>query len=247
MPPSLADAARTAGRAIRGCGTARRWRRELRRRSPRRQRRATRARSRDARRWRRLGHDDRRARVPSPRRVPRRRRPRDPPPSARPRRGASSRGRRDDAVPLAARAAAIAIRRRRRATLAGGGALNKTALVKLKVAELRAELERRGASAEGRPRARGSPSRPRPSCGTSSRRCSRAGRRRASPAPEKPRRDARADPVQLSPRQRAVRMSTSSARTPTGRSGMELTFQLGTSSGSPSFTRNVSSYALRCG
>ena len=134
-----------------------------------------------------------------------------------------------------------------RDALAGGGAVNKTALAKLKVAELRAELERRGASAEGkkpelvdRLLALVQAAEPRPADAPAP-----DAAPDASPAPEsKPRRDPQRTLFNSRPAERVSGGDEIGEDADSNFSGMELTF-LGTSSGSPSFTRNVSSYALR--
>ena len=246
LPPSLADAARTRGGRSEAC-TARRWRRELRRRSPRRQRRATRARSRDARRWRRLGHDDRRARAcrrlgasrgdaacdPRLRRVRVEARRRDPVATTRfPRRARRRFG-------LRRRRRARRARRRRRreqdgARQAQGGG-----------APRRARATRRLCRGQ-ETRARGSPlalvqaAEPRPADAPAP-----DAAPDASPAPEsKPRRDFQRTLFNSRPAERVSGGDEIGEDADSNFSGMELTF-LGTSSGSPSFTRNVSSYALR--
>ena len=246
LPPSLADAARTRGRAIRGMHGAAMATRAA---APF----ATAAATRDAR------APARRASVATIRSRP--------PPLARavasarpaavaratPAFGASA-SRRVVAIPsrrrghLAARAAASdPDAADARDALAGGGAVTKTALAKLKVAELRAELERRGASADGKkpelvdrllalvqaaePRLSDAPA-PDPAPD-------------ASPAPEsKPRRDFQRTLFNSRPAERVSGGDEIGEDADSNFSGMELTF-LGTSSGSPSFTRNVSSYALR--
>ena len=141
--------------------------------------------------------------------------------------------------------------------LGGGGAVTKTTLNKRKVGELRAELERAGLSAEGKKPelvervlaaidARGVPEvsavdASSSSSGSSSSATDSSGASdaSASPAPPRQRTMFNSRPASASSASSAVSEDADS-----NFSGMELTF-LGTSSGSPSFTRNVSSYALR--
>ena len=141
--------------------------------------------------------------------------------------------------------------------LGGGGAVTKTTLNKRKVGELRAELERAGLSAEGKKPelvervlaaidARGEPEvsavdASSSSSGSSSSATDSSGASdaSASPAPPRQRTMFNSRPASASSASSAVSEDADS-----NFSGMELTF-LGTSSGSPSFTRNVSSYALR--
>ena len=135
--------------------------------------------------------------------------------------------------------------------------MTKTTLNKRKVGELRAELERAGLSAEGKKPelvervlaaidARGVPEvsavdASSSSSGSSSSATDSSGASdaSASPAPPRQRTMFNSRPASASSASSAVSEDADS-----NFSGMELTF-LGTSSGSPSFTRNVSSYALR--